>query len=114
MYNNIKPKYNKNNISLTFYEQIPEVENWDKIFLPQKMTNFLPNEMNIDDNLTIEKIEHYFNSNNYLTEFIYSKLNFYIDHPVKLKNEIIEKEKKIQNETNLTLKEKKNYYIKKE
>jgi len=107
IYNNIKPKYNKNNISLTFHEQIPEVENWDKIFLPQKMTNFLPNDMNLDDNLTIEKIENYFNSNNYLTNFIYSKLNSYVDHPVKIKNEIIEKEKKIQNETNLTLKEKK-------
>ena len=105
LYNDIKPKYNKNNVSLTFHDQIPEVESWDKVFLPLKFQTFLPKDNN--NLLSFEQIESYINSNNYLKEFIYSKLNSYVYHPIKLKNEILEKEKKIQNETNLTLKEKK-------
>lgn len=68
--------------------KIPEVEWWDAFFLPEGKSTF-PEKVSLEDDVDTEKITHY------------------VQHPVPLKNKLVEADEKRELPVFLTTEEKK-------
>jgi U4/U6 small nuclear ribonucleoprotein PRP3 len=116
---NIRPSYISNPLKRTnvrikynyFKDFIPDIEWWDSYFLPKDKKYFSPfwtkdNEGNYihQQKDGIIKLEHFQITENDLAK---EKISLYIQHPIQIKNEIIEKQNKVQIPTYLTKKERK-------
>ena len=108
----IKPNFLKHPIKLKALDLIPDIEWWDAYFLPNDKKSFSPFwskdlEGNWIQNTPEEtKFEDYFvNEKDLLKE----KITSYVQHPVPLKNEILEKKNNVSLPIFLTQKEKKRF-----
>jgi U4/U6 small nuclear ribonucleoprotein PRP3 len=106
---NIKP-ITRQPIKLKTMDLIPDVEWWDAYFLPVDKKSFSPywikdQEGNFIHNAPEQiKFEDFKIDEN---DFMKEKVTMYVQHPVQLKNEFIEKQNKVTMPTLLTKKEKK-------
>jgi len=89
---------------------IPDVEWWDSFLLPAGKKSFSPYWYNDEDGNFIHNVPEKINFEDFQVsenDFLIEKITIYVQHPVQLKNDYIEKQNKITMPVFLTEKERK-------
>lgn len=101
----IKPRFTQKPLELKAENFIPDCESWDQEFLPSQLKSFIPGELS-SKKPQLEEFINYI-KNPEITSVLFSKVNFYIHHPVEVKNELLEKNNKVSLPVFLTAQERK-------
>ena len=102
----MRSKFSSTPLPLKANNIIPDIEPWDVEFLPKNITSFIPPKK---EPLTLSDYINYTNS---FSNYFDSKINLYIQHPVPIKSDIIEKENKVKLPIYLTTRESKTWISK--
>lgn len=108
---NFRPQTQRHNLQLKAEHIVPDVEWWDAYFLPQGKKSFSPYWTKDSESNWIHNLPSEIKLSDFQSEdpnfFLQNKVTHFIQHPIPIKNEIIEKVNKINLPVFLTEKEKK-------